>query len=124
MPALSVGCDDVRQCEPQVWADLARLLGPGELADLFSCAATPPPDWEPVFVLDGRQTIWPDNARAEGCPAESGVIELGADNVPEMRDLVERTHPGPFWPRTHELGAGVRGVDRRRRAGSAVDFVG
>ncbi|MGW4335237.1 GNAT family N-acetyltransferase [Rhodococcus koreensis] len=109
-PAVATFSAVAADCEPQVWADLARLLGPGELADLFSCPATPPPDWEPVFVLDGRQMIWPDNARAEGCPAESGVVELGADSVPEMRDLVERTRPGPFWPRTHELGSylGIR----------------
>ncbi len=42
------------------WADRARLLGPGGVADMFSCPATPPPDWEPVFVLEGRQMIRPD----------------------------------------------------------------
>ncbi|MDF3309845.1 GNAT family N-acetyltransferase [Rhodococcus sp. T2V] len=109
-PAVATFSAVSADCEPQVWADLARLLGPGELADLFSCPATPPPDWEPVFVLDGRQMIWSSNAQAKLCPAESGVVELGADSVPEMRDLVERTRPGPFWPRTHELGSylGIR----------------
>ena len=40
----------------------------------------------------------------------SGVVELGAADVPEMLDLAERTRPGPFWPRTHELGTylGIR----------------
>jgi predicted GNAT family acetyltransferase len=30
--------------------------------------------------------------------------------VPEILDLVARTRPGPFWPRTHELGTylGIR----------------
>ncbi|MEV3923301.1 GNAT family N-acetyltransferase [Actinomadura coerulea] len=37
----------------------------------------------------------------------SGVVELGADSVPEMLDLVARTRPGPFWQRTRELGAYV-----------------
>ncbi|MER7486255.1 GNAT family N-acetyltransferase [Streptomyces sp. NPDC126497] len=94
------------------WHDLARLLGRGELADMFSCPALPPPDWEPVFTLEGRQLIWsgddrPDHPRAEPDP---GVVELGPADVPEMLDLVERTRPGPFRPRTHELGAylGVR----------------
>ncbi|MEV1176911.1 GNAT family N-acetyltransferase [Nonomuraea sp. NPDC049784] len=98
--------------DPQEWADLARLLGRGELADLFSCPATPPPDWEPVFVLEGRQMIWPGGSRPDHLPAGTGtrVVELGADSVPEMLDLIARAQPGPFWPRTRELGTylGVR----------------
>ena len=37
-------------------------------------------------------------------------IVLGPKDVPEMLDLAEQTHPGPFGPRTHELGQyiGVR----------------
>ncbi|GAB3975650.1 GNAT family N-acetyltransferase [Actinoallomurus acanthiterrae] len=93
--------------DPGEWADLARLLGPGEFADMFSCPAIPPSDWEPVFVLEGRQMVWPGSIPPG---AEAGVIELGADSVPEMLDLVARAEPGPFWPRTHELGTylGVR----------------
>ncbi|MER6014400.1 GNAT family N-acetyltransferase [Streptomyces bluensis] len=93
------------------WADLARLLGRGEFADMFSCPATPPPDWEPVFVLEGRQMIWPGDRPVQGRAApDTGVVELGAADVPEMLDLVARTRPGPFWPRTHELGTylGIR----------------
>ncbi|NWF25794.1 GNAT family N-acetyltransferase [Streptomyces sp. PKU-EA00015] len=94
------------------WADLARLLGPGELADMFSCPAAPPSGWEPVFSLEGRQMIWPGSGRPDHPHAatDTGVVELGADSVPEMLDLVARTRPGPFWPRTHELGTylGIR----------------
>jgi predicted GNAT family acetyltransferase len=45
----------------------------------------------------------------EGAPAP-GAVELGAADVDEMLALVERTKPGPFLPRTHELGryVGVR----------------
>ncbi|GAA4605330.1 GNAT family N-acetyltransferase [Actinoallomurus liliacearum] len=95
--------------DPAEWADLARLLGRGELADMFSCPVIPPPDWEPVFVLEGLQLIWPGGGRPDRPPAEieNGVVELGADNVPEMLDLVARGRPGPFWPRTHELGTYV-----------------
>ncbi|MDU0256820.1 GNAT family N-acetyltransferase [Streptomyces sp. PU10] len=95
------------------WADLAKLLGPGAFADMFGCPALPPPEWEPVFSLEGRQMIWPGTARPGRRPGPEpvgGVTELGADSVPEMLDLVARTEPGPFWPRTHELGTylGVR----------------
>ncbi|MFD1546851.1 GNAT family N-acetyltransferase [Nonomuraea guangzhouensis] len=97
---------------PEEWADLARLLGRGELADMFSSAATPPSGWEPVFVLAGRQMIWSGSGRSDRPPAATGtgVVELGTDDVPEMLDLVERAQPGPFWPRTRELGTylGVR----------------
>ncbi|MGJ7905885.1 GNAT family N-acetyltransferase [Actinopolyspora sp. H202] len=95
------------------WSELAELLGRGELADMFSCPATPPPDWEPVFSLEGLQMILSGDGRAEehGDAARApSVVELGADDVPEMLDLTERTAPGPFRPRTHELGTylGIR----------------
>ena len=100
--------------DPRRWADLARLLGPGAFADMFSYPAIPPPDWAPVFVLAGRQMIW----RGAGQPAApragtvhaGTVVDLGEDSVPEMLDLIARTRPGPFWPRTRELGRylGVR----------------
>ncbi|WDV51877.1 GNAT family N-acetyltransferase [Streptomyces coeruleorubidus] len=95
------------------WADLARLLGPDAFADMFSCPATPPPDWEPVFVLEGRQMIWPAGSRPDQTHAATGgtdVVELGEADVPEMLDLAARTRPGPFWPRTRDLGTylGVR----------------
>ncbi|MER6984876.1 GNAT family N-acetyltransferase, partial [Streptomyces carpinensis] len=98
--------------EAAQWADLARLLGPGQLADMFSCPATPPPGWEPVFVLEGRQMIRPGSGLPDHTEGETdtGVVELGPDSVPEMLDLVARTQPGPFWSRTRELGTylGIR----------------
>ncbi|MFF6952114.1 GNAT family N-acetyltransferase [Streptomyces iakyrus] len=104
------------------WADLAKLLGPGEFADMFSCPAVPPPDWEPVFVLEGRQMIWAghDGPDPSGAETDSGIVELGAESVPEMLDLIERTRPGPFWPRTHELGTYL-GI---RDGGTLVAMVG
>ncbi|MDH6229266.1 ribosomal protein S18 acetylase RimI-like enzyme [Streptomyces sp. MJP52] len=94
------------------WSDLARLLGPGAFADMFNCPAAPPPSWEPVFSLEGRQMVWPGDGRPgrPGSEPGTGVVELGADSVPEMLDLVTRTEPGPFRPRTRELGTylGVR----------------
>jgi ribosomal protein S18 acetylase RimI-like enzyme len=103
---------------PQDWADLARLLGRGGFADLFSSTAAPPPGWEPVFTLEGRQMIW----TGTGHPAHrtGEVVELGAVDVPEMRALVARTAPGPFWPRTRELGTYL-GI---REGGSLVAMAG
>ncbi|MBE3009393.1 GNAT family N-acetyltransferase [Microbispora sp. NEAU-D428] len=95
---------------PAEWADLARLLGRGEFADLFSCPATPPADWEPVFTLDGFQMIWPAGSHPGPAEPDSQIAELGVGDVPEMLDLTARTRPGPFWPRTLELGTylGIR----------------
>ncbi|MDA5146073.1 GNAT family N-acetyltransferase [Streptomyces sp. AD681] len=94
------------------WADLAELLGPGAFADMFSCPAAPPPSWEPVFSLEGRQMIWSGVGHPDGPGVRSGadLVELGPDSVPDMLDLVARTEPGPFWRRTHELGTylGIR----------------
>lgn len=97
--------------DPADWADLAALLGPGAFADMFNCPAVPPSDWEPVFSLEGRQLIWPGDADGRpGSESDPDVVELGADSVPEMLELAARTAPGPFWPRTRELGTylGVR----------------
>lgn len=46
-------------------------------------------------------------ARAERTPLPEGNVDalrLGAADVGDMLDLVELTHPGPFRPRTIELG--------------------
>ncbi|MFJ1996422.1 GNAT family N-acetyltransferase [Streptomyces asiaticus] len=93
------------------WAGLARLLGPDAFADMFSCQASPPPDWEQVFVLEGRQMIWPGSRPDQPhAPNGTDVVELDAADVPQMLDLVAQTQPGPFWPRTLELGTylGIR----------------
>ncbi|WP_406100388.1 GNAT family N-acetyltransferase [Streptomyces sp. NBC_01013] len=94
------------------WSDLAGLLGPGAFADMFNCPALAPANWEPVFSLAGLQMIWSGDGRPGRPVSESGthVVELGADSAPEMLELAARTEPGPFWPRTHELGTylGVR----------------
>lgn len=91
------------------WADLADLLGPGAFADLFSSPLSPPADWEQVFTLDGFQLV------LDTLPPRAAVaiVPLGADDSPAMRALVERTRPGPFWERTHEMGryVGVRDGD-------------
>lgn len=95
------------------WDDLAQLLGPGGFADLFSSAATPPPDWRQLFRLDGFQMVAPDGLDGDAEPAPD-LVALGPGDVPEMLALVDRTRPGPFGPRTIEMGhyLGVRDQGR------------
>lgn len=87
------------------WDDLVRLLGPGQLADLFSAPVTAPAAWEPVFNKAGCQMV---GNRMYASPASrtsgASVVELGGADVPAMLELTSITWPGPLWPRSHELG--------------------
>ncbi|GAA0411045.1 GNAT family N-acetyltransferase [Microbispora corallina] len=90
---------------PADWNDLAVLAGPG--ATVPVAGAFPPPDgWEVVAQGVGVQMVGDDVA-----PAPDGeAVRLAAADVPEMLDLVERTQPGPFRPRTVDMGTylGIR----------------
>lgn len=97
--------------DPRAWADLAALVGPGGTASVRG-VSTPPPGWEIVRTGYGVQLV--DTAlRAE---ADPGLVPLGPADVPEILDLVARTEPGPYLPRTIELGTylGVRDRDDGR----------
>jgi predicted GNAT family acetyltransferase len=66
--------------------------------------------WEPLGVLPLHQMVCAE-------PLESPkleVIPLSPADVPEMLQLVEATQPGPFAPRTIELGRYVGVRDRGR----------
>jgi ribosomal protein S18 acetylase RimI-like enzyme len=82
------------------WADLADLLGPGVTSPLAGVEEAPPEDWEIVAEFDGVQMI--GEAVQGGLDPQTRV--LGPADVPAMLDLVARTEPGPFRPRTIEMG--------------------
>ncbi|MFE2379636.1 GNAT family N-acetyltransferase [Streptomyces sp. NPDC059398] len=98
------------------WADAAALAGPGGAVTLTAFSEPPPTDWEIVFHAPGVQLV--DDGVAAAPDPEA--VRLGADDVPEMLDLVERTRPGPFLPRTVELGSYL-GI---RREGRLVAMAG
>jgi hypothetical protein len=98
------------------WADLAALVGPHGTGVVFrALPITPPPEWETVFVGDGLQMVSrvPPVAPTElpAVDADTGrTISLRAlsdGDVPAMTALIELTEPGPFRPRTIELGGYV-----------------
>ncbi|GAA1934345.1 GNAT family N-acetyltransferase [Kitasatospora viridis] len=92
--------------DPRAWADLAALVGPGNLTSVGGEITPPSADWR--IEESGRLVQLVDTAlRAEPDPE---AVRLGAADVPEMLDLVARTRPGPFLPRTVELGGylGIR----------------
>ena len=91
---------------PADWADLAALTGPGGAVTVTAFREPPPADWEITFHAEGVQLV---DAGVDAVPLPEAV-RLGPADVPEMLDLVARTRPGPFEPRTVELGTylGVR----------------
>jgi ribosomal protein S18 acetylase RimI-like enzyme len=92
--------------DPAAWTDLARLAGPGAEVAVAGPVPATHPGWEVVAEIPGVQLV-DVSLRAEPDPA---AVVLTAADVPEMIDLVERTRPGPFRPRTVELGTylGIR----------------
>ncbi|MET9382506.1 GNAT family N-acetyltransferase [Streptomyces sp. NPDC002928] len=102
--------------DADAWADLAALAGPGAEVPLSGYAGQVPPDWEITFHVEGVQLV--DDGLAAAPDPEA--VRLGPADVPEMLDLVARTQPGPFLPRTIELGTYL-GI---RRDGALVAMAG
>ncbi|MGW3264808.1 GNAT family N-acetyltransferase [Streptomyces sp. NPDC001056] len=102
--------------EARDWADLAALAGPGVEVPLNGYCGEVPEDWEITFHMGGVQLV--DDGLAAAPDAEA--VRLGPADVPEMLDLVGRTRPGPFLPRTVELGTYL-GI---RRGGALVAMAG
>ena len=98
------------------WADVAALVGPGADVMLAGFHGQTPDGWDVPFALDGVQLV--DDGLAAAPDPEA--VPLGPADVPEMLDLVERTRPGPFLPRTVEMGTYL-GI---RRGGSLVAMAG
>jgi ribosomal protein S18 acetylase RimI-like enzyme len=84
----------------QDWRDAAKLLGPGGVLPTGGAEPSPPPGWERVMQIRGVQLTGEDVIGA----ADPEAVRLGADDVPEMTALVELANPGPWRPRTIELG--------------------
>jgi ribosomal protein S18 acetylase RimI-like enzyme len=91
--------------DPAAWADLHRLVGP-DTAVALPGGHRVPAGWRTSGGVPGVQLV--DTAlRAEPDPQ---AVRLGPADVPEILDLVARTRPGPFLPRTVLLGTylGIR----------------
>ncbi|EYT78713.1 hypothetical protein CF54_35515 [Streptomyces sp. Tu 6176] len=98
------------------WADLAALAGPGAEVPLPGFRGEVPADWEITFQVEGVQLV--DDGLAAAPDPEA--VRLGPADVPEMLGLIARTEPGPFLPRTIELGTYL-GI---RRDGALVAMAG
>jgi GNAT superfamily N-acetyltransferase len=85
--------------DPSSWTALARLLE-GRGVTLIIDPNEVPGDWEVTWTIPGVQM--------DGSPLEPAtdpeLLPLRPPDVPEMLALVDRTRPGPFLPRTIEMG--------------------
>ena len=100
----------------QDWADIAALAGPGAIIPLAGVAVPPPDGWEVVMRGAGVQLVDDGIAAAP----DDEAVRLTLADVPDMLALVARTKPGPFLPRTIEMGTYL-GI---RRDGELVAMAG
>jgi len=101
--------------DPTTWDDAAQLIEDGETV-AFPGVSTWPSEWKLIAKLDGVQMVG-TNVSPKPDPDS---VRLGPDDVPEILDLIARTEPGPFLPRTIELGTYL-GI---RRDGALVAMAG
>jgi len=91
----------VDQFDDESWRDVAALVGPGGTAVFFrDRVPPPPPGWTQVMEGVGHQMVLDQLVPADVPPARL----LSVADVPQMLELVALTRPGPFLPRTIELG--------------------
>jgi ribosomal protein S18 acetylase RimI-like enzyme len=102
--------------DPQAWADVAQLVGPGKTFAIAGDDVRPPAGWTSTSIGGGVQLV--DVELDKSHDRETEV--LGPDDVPDILDLVERAKPGPFRPRTIELGTYL-GI---RRGGELIALAG
>jgi ribosomal protein S18 acetylase RimI-like enzyme len=96
---------------PEVWDALLDLFGHDATVSISHADPLLPAGWAPVFSIPGVQLVQTD--RLAPAP-DAEAVELGAADSDDMLALAERTRPGPFLPRTHELGRYV-GIRREGR---------
>ncbi|MEC3952526.1 GNAT family N-acetyltransferase [Nocardia sp. CDC153] len=92
--------------DEQDWADLANLLGPGGITGLRGEGHEPPPGWT---ILDRFGSVQMDGSGLR-VAHDPDLEVLTAADVPEILELIARTEPGPYAPRTIEMGTylGIR----------------
>ena len=94
---------DLAEMSPQGFAALGALMSPSDIAVLFTPdPVAAPPEFKTLLAKTGEQMI---GMPAENSSGPTEVVTLGAGDVPAMMALTKLTNPGPFTPRTPELGA-------------------
>lgn len=91
---------------PQAWEDLQKLIGDEGTAIVIGESILAPTGWKIVEVFPGVQMTGEDVVGQE----DPDLVNLTNADATEMLALAARNEPGPFLPRTVELGGylGVR----------------
>lgn len=111
------------------FAALRRIVAPGEMVGGFDLGPPYPP-WELIFEGTAIQMIQaqpPDVAPLAPNLPEMEVVVLSTADAADMLDLVAIAQPGPFMPRTVEMGRylGIRlGDDLIAMAGERTRLPG
>jgi ribosomal protein S18 acetylase RimI-like enzyme len=99
---------------PGHWRAMADLVGPGGVVIVTGQTGTPPDGWGVEFDGMGMQMTGEaiDAQPSDGAALrpDQRLLHLGESDAADMVTLVELARPGPFSPRTWELGGyvGVR----------------
>jgi predicted GNAT family acetyltransferase len=87
---------------PAAFDNLAMLVPAGQTVALFTrTSVAVPPGWTVERAVTIGQMLCHELQPQEG----PRPLRLTDDDVPEMLDLVKRTEPGPFLPRTNRMGS-------------------
>lgn len=110
---------------PESLRALADLIGPADSVMLLQRGESPlPPGTSVESAGFGLQLLFdklpPEQVGIETARSEAPVEKLGEANAAEIFDLAQRTQPGPFRARTHQLGD-FYGI---RRGGQLVAMAG
>jgi GNAT superfamily N-acetyltransferase len=113
--------------DPASWADLAEVLDPSRRGALFGgdVPSDLPSGWVTVGRIRCPQMLLETDALTPVVPVP--LRRLTPDDVPLMLDLIARTEPGPFRPRTIEMGSyygHFEGADLVAMAGERLGFDG
>jgi ribosomal protein S18 acetylase RimI-like enzyme len=100
---------------------LAALAGNDTIAVFLDTPYEPRLRWESPGGAPLLQMVCQNGSASRHPPSsQHDLIELGLQDSPDMLELTKLTKPGPFGPRTHELGTYL-GI---RREGKLVAMAG
>jgi ribosomal protein S18 acetylase RimI-like enzyme len=106
--------------EPVSFRSLLALVGGDDQIALFTTEEVQPPSAFSVVRRDSVDQMVLEDAGACAAPPRAPIVDLGVADVADMLALANVTEPGPFGPRTIELGHYI-GI---RRQGALVAMAG
>jgi ribosomal protein S18 acetylase RimI-like enzyme len=96
------------------YAALAQLADGFSVALFLDTPFLPRPGWKILWGAPLLQMVWSGTDQSALVDVPAPIVQLGAADSAAMLALTQLTRPGPFGPRTHELGEffGIRQDDQ------------